>query len=156
MNWTIPIQTCKGQTSSITAVGAAKLQNKGCLQELEKENIWDLWKSHLACELMTQGEITIYLAARGVDSDPVSSVYMEILGYPPKTSFPPSTLEASFTSNKDSISHEMSFWLCSHTSCIHTAAWSWFHDFLLVCLTTVTARTFHYSLLNAAPHHMPK
>lgn len=50
VNWTTPTHTCKGQTSSITAVGAAELQNKGCLQELE--NIWDPWKSQFVCELM--------------------------------------------------------------------------------------------------------
>lgn len=59
VNGTVPTQTCKGQTSSITAVGAAELQNEGCLQELEKENIWESWKSHFVCELMKQGEITI-------------------------------------------------------------------------------------------------
>lgn len=37
----------------------AELQNEGCLHELEKENIWDLWKSHLARELVQQGQITI-------------------------------------------------------------------------------------------------
>lgn len=59
-----------------------------------------------------------------------------------------------------SLAARTSSWLCSqHTSCIYTADWDWFQDFLwsaLVLSLQGLFSAFHYSLMNAATHHLPE
>lgn len=125
LNWEIPAHACKCQASIFTAANITKWQNAEYVKELE--NIWDTWKSFFVIEFMKGGR----------KYNPLSAVLCTQKNKIILSKTPP--LQGGWglcPTNK------VLLLVFSHTSCIHTAGWGWFQNFVSVCLSTVTAQTF--------------
>lgn len=156
VNWANPAHAHEGQASSITAMGATEWQNVGCVQELE--NIWEPWKNHLCVSSWKGGTNYNLLVCMSRIRDLIQ--ILSVLCTQKNEVILLKTLTLWEDWRLPSLAARTSSWLCSqHTSCIYAADWDWFQDFpwsaLVLSLQGIFS-AFHYSLMNAATHHLPE